>query len=931
MDLWKKSKGRGRIMNAKFRTKDVFLSSLFRVSFSDLFHRSSDSTSASEEGIMAAIHSRGIVPAKGGSRKPLNEWSDMTYFTHVLNAMVISGRFLESYLLDTGLLNTTEMDSEQEGYVRLFFAAVSMHDADKLFGEGYEGALDLHGVLERNKQEIVKLCSYYLRSRGDFTSWWNDLVYLILGTEDRTADSANVLGTDSSRRDLASLIKYMKLADQLGGSRGKDINSIYAEIKKAFSGGPLGDLKNQLNLLTFSNLPQTLLVEDVQKAVIMFLTNNGRRIIVEFPDGLIYFGKKANFEEFKQLAANFRFSDMSPESIIRKYAPSSNSIKRDWASDLSPTEENVKHYVETYPSQVLLWKDRIKEKSSFALEIGRTGVPLHYRNDKGKERLLFDPPGASEEEELDEDISRRRYLGLIASASRVLYDLDDDIMDSDIDKNSKEVYEKHVAGTDKILEKTGAALITATRFAGESLDEIRKEYKDRILKISELMKAKYKLGNSTTGDEETFFLSALGLHLDIQEVPDKKHRCVQCGSYSTNLLKDHHTFGYKATDGTGLKPTVITYGDAFNGRICDLCKLENYKRASRMTKTSKKVLSMQINLADYMAPVDVPDFAAVIIDDLPAKHGDFNLSNIGGPGDEHTIVRIGKNPDQRLGLYTLYFSEKPGKMAEEFHFLLDLLRFVRSTGLKVNISELFAGKVVFTPMFQWESSPDWVRRLDLDKVRIDRLESALHLLDLIARVARISGDYRSSLPFTLRNAARSKRGIFYAISRAMSRLEKSKARTILREIEKEMKEYMEKNRKETNMDGMMKVVEGACEIFPDWNKYGPTSNNDNSWMIREALDVYSRYVKDDDESVKQKIAGVIWDIAKRRQGLNSQNLISGLSDASMSFADSLVDMLREENGAKLLNSYYRKDVTAQFSFLYNRTKWKRIESKGGSK
>lgn len=916
-------------MSTEFRSKNIFVSNVFRESFSDLFHRSADISSTSEEGIMTAIHSRGIIPAKGGSRKPLNAWSDMTYFTHVLNAMVVSGRFLETYLIDTGLLELTQRDRKQEEYIRLFFAAVSMHDADKLFREGYEGAQDLHGVLERNKQEIVKLCSYYLRSKGDFTSWWNDLVYLVLGTEDRTADRANTLDTDSDRKDMASLLKYMKLADQLGGARGDNTYSIYREIKKIFSAGPLGNQADQLNLFSFSNLPQTLLVEDVQRNVREFLIRNGRRIVMEFPDGIVYFGKKTDRGEIRHIASGFVFGDMPAESIIQKYKPSSNSIKLDWASDLSPTVENVKNYLETYSGQIPLWKDRINQKRSFALEVGMSGVPLYYRNDKGGERLVFDLPEASGEEELDEDISRRKYLGLVATASRVLYELDKDAMDKDIENTEKELHEKYMEETGLILRKTVSAIVYATRFSHASLEEIRNEYDNRAEKISELMKVKYKMGAKPS--EEAFFLSAVGLIPEVGEVPDKKYRCVQCGNYSTHFLKDHHTFGYKATDGTGLKPTVITYEDAFNGRICDLCKLENYKRASRMSKTSKKVLTVQINLADYIVPVNVQDFADIIVDDLPGKHGNFNIRNIEENSEKRTLVRIGNNPDQRLGFYTVYFTEKPGKTIEEFHFLLDLLRFVNSTGLKINISELFAGKVVFAPMFQWESSPDWMRRLGLDRVRIDRLEDALHLLDLIARVARISGDYRSSLSFTLRNVARSKRGIFYAISRAMSRIDKGKNKVVLKEIDEEMKGYMESNRKGINMAGMMKVVNNACELFPDWRKYGPTSNNDNSWMIREALDVYSRYVKDDDESVKQKIAGVIWDIAKRRQRLNSQNLISDLSDASMSFADSLIEMLKEENGKKLLNSYYRKDLIAQFSFLYNRTKWNRIESKGGSK
>ncbi len=74
-----------------------------------------------------------ITPAKGGSKKPLSEWSDMTYFIHVMNGCLISGRLLEKELLER---SGGEIPVKFEGLIRLFFSAVVMHDANKLFNPG---------------------------------------------------------------------------------------------------------------------------------------------------------------------------------------------------------------------------------------------------------------------------------------------------------------------------------------------------------------------------------------------------------------------------------------------------------------------------------------------------------------------------------------------------------------------------------------------------------------------------------------------------------------------------------------------------------------------------------------------------------------------------------------------------------------------------
>ena len=80
----------------EFRSSKLFNSTLINRCFRELFYSDNEPEGISEKGPLKIILEEYLlIPAKGGSTSKLKEWSDTIYFTHVLNAMFISGKLLD--------------------------------------------------------------------------------------------------------------------------------------------------------------------------------------------------------------------------------------------------------------------------------------------------------------------------------------------------------------------------------------------------------------------------------------------------------------------------------------------------------------------------------------------------------------------------------------------------------------------------------------------------------------------------------------------------------------------------------------------------------------------------------------------------------------------------------------------------------------------
>ncbi len=100
----------------KVKGKGGFKTFEFERLFKEMFavENNTPETSVSSLGPMAYIlNNHTLTPAKGGSRRKLSEWSDQTYFTHVLNGCLISGRILEKELMKRNQRKEILQESEK--------------------------------------------------------------------------------------------------------------------------------------------------------------------------------------------------------------------------------------------------------------------------------------------------------------------------------------------------------------------------------------------------------------------------------------------------------------------------------------------------------------------------------------------------------------------------------------------------------------------------------------------------------------------------------------------------------------------------------------------------------------------------------------------------------------------------------------------------
>jgi len=897
---------------------NLFRTNLFKGAFEDLFSINGAENSTLDEGIITYIlKNHAITPAKGGTTQTLSEWSDTTYFSHVINGMAIAGRLLEKKIEKSPTKETDER--ELEAYVRLFFAGVSLHDADKLFKEGYSGAITLDTVLENHKQEIIKICSHYLVKLGNADTWWNDLSYIILRTENRTMEMANQLNTTREKTLLSEISEYTKLADQAGGIKAHDSDNTFFKIKEL-----LKKFGEETDMLRVSKMPQSLLMAKLLKTARQNILES-RYVVAETPNGIIYSGGKLTENEILKIKDDF-IKDAenlgnAVDGVLENYAPSNNSIRLEFAKDVVPTLETVKAYVEKFNNGLLLWsgKEWKKTHSDFDIRARKLGIPLSSRKKGDDISFYMDLPEKSEELEDTENMSKRT-LGLIACARRVYYQCFGNKMPEhteELDFLQKNFGEDIRASADNIQMKTLLAISYASKFHNSGYEDILEGYMSTLRALSEELMRMFP--TQQRPDYDAFFEDAMGTlrNQKIPDIPDKSKTCIQCGMSGDLPLKDQYAFGYKATAGGGLKISVLKYDEnKFNGKICLMCARENSMRKSEIGKESG-ALCVRINLADYIVPLN-PNRLFESFEKMPNDGKGYTIGY--GDDGESAVIYLNKRSKKQLDYHTVMFISKPNKTKEEFYVLYGLIKLALNRGLKIKLSPLFSSEDMFLPMFAWDNAPYWVRNLSFSEVRIDRMPDVKKELDLIYSVGKLNPGYEGVLNFIIENMTRSRVGLLNAAWRNMLSDGTDRLADRMKRIEKGVKWYMEKYGNELKTSVMQEIVNEACGIVSE----APKSGNDHTWMIRKALDVYARNLKQDDGEIENIISGRIWEIANRDKYARKD-----IIDHANKFSKLLVELLREKFGARFPEPEYKKDIIAQFALMYNMTKWKSVKKNSG--
>ena len=915
------------VFEQKFRdSPKLFKTELFRKCFRELFDDPcGDSQTLEKEPLEIVLDDYLLIPGKGGSIGKLKEWSDVTYFTHVLNGIVISGKMLETL----HFLRKNDSSPNSEKYVRLFFASLILHDSDKLFKEGEFGANNLDKVLLNNKQEIIKILSYYLKSLGSPEEWWDDLTFLILRNENRSYNYANSIKTKLDRSQLETVSKFVKLGDQTGGIKSSLSRTIFNEMR-VFLSPYLDILGEDINLIQFSDLPQTLLLDRLYLRFQKFLNKSDRDVVAYFPDAIVYTGRELDKNEYENVKDIFA-DEMGPNTtnidmILENFAPSGNSIRLDFSRNVEPSKSIVESYIEKFKGRLLIWQGDGWKKSNndFDTKVRNFGIPLISIQNNGKLAFRLNVPENSDEKS-DEDNQKKRLLGLISCGQRVLYT---SMKNKEFDTLKEHNFALEMFGdkifdmADSLQSMTIEAISYACLFSDKNLDELKNEYENICEKISKNLKPNFE--KSSAINYEDFFNRAIRKELLIQEPPDKADTCVYCGVFARTPLKEENSFGIKPTAGTGKKITVLKYDEnKFNGKICGYCIKENELRSSKIGKL-KEALCAHVYMGDYFVPVSPEGIVESLRDALNGM-GNYSFANVATPtGKERVVFRVGKKSETDLGYHMVAITPKPGNKVknknkvDEFYKLKSTLDFVIKTGMKVRLTPLISSKRIFYPMFEWDNAPSWVVNLGMDKVRIDRLDIVRRELELMFNVSTIDRS-ESSLSRVIIETNRSRRGIFSILWRYLS---KESNHIDLRKYPKTMEGvewYMEEFKKDLNKEWMDKVVDEACGI----SQNGPKSNNDNTWMIRECMKLYIKYLNHEDKDLKEKIAGTIWNYANR------ENKYSGkeVQLHCVGLADAFIGLMRSEFKNKMPGNDRRKDLIYQFALMYNMEMWRRIQEK----
>lgn len=909
--------------NIDIRFSKIFKTELFNKCFQELFSPKENKgdlpfNEYPVRGIMTnIIEDYTIIPAKGGSSGVLREYSDITYFVHVLNASVLGGKFLERYMIGKG----ADLDStspELEKYVRLFFASVCFHDSDKLFHEGFHGALNLSEVLETNKQDIIKICSYYLDNYGNNYDWWDDLCYLILRTENRTMEQANTYKTNKDQSLLATLSLFTQLGDQVGGiKKSCDDNEVFLEISRILETEPFNE---KIHSLKFADLPQVLLLDSLKEIARKEIGKED--IIVETQNSIIYAGNEISKQKLDNIKNKFN-EKMTREyeeknsrlKMFDSFKPGSNSLKLGFAELLEPTPLVIMEFLDYFNGKLLIYLGKKEIDSIYSgldIRIRLTGFPIEMVKDK-----LIVKYERADVNEADSLTDKNDLCVLVSAARRIEYEKDENIFNVDSkNQNLKSIVDGYLdnkPSKDLIFLKTLFSIAYAVNCAKQNED--LKSYLDQSLKnISYMMKK--SIGTNLNPNYSEFFDRALGKVPVELEIPDKSDSCIQCGAFSNISLKDENVFGYNATAGTGLKVSSLVYGDKFNGRICIYCNKENLLRKKEMGGDRNKSLSLITFFGDYLVPVKVSDVLSLIDFGVnPTSPDEVSIQN-----DKLSLkMRIGKT-QKELNFYTIFFIEKPKKTKtssekdKEFNLIYGILKIIRKTGLKIKLSPLSSNVSASKPIFSWENSRSWISELELNEVRLDELESKLNLLQLIDEISRINPK-RKGVTFVISNLLRSKRGLytsFWGNTIASGKIQ------LDREIVRGIEEYVKKYSKEEYEMNMKELVKEACCI----STKGPKTNNDHTEIIRLALEIYIRNLKEEDAQLSEIISGRIWERAKRMNYARKEAL-----ECSLRFSSNFVKLMRLEFKNSIPGPEHRKDIIAQFAILYNVAKWDELKAK----
>lgn len=891
--------------------KGVFKSNTFSECFEEMFV-----DDRGHLGVLGHILNQfPTTPAKGGSSSYYSKYSDVSYFIHVLNGAVLGGRMFERWLLkmESQTMPSSELSISSDRYdlghynrhVRLFFSAMALHDINKLFESGNPKSwTKLGDIFDKNRQEILKMIGSYMESLGEIDQWLFDLKYLILATEEGTHEETGRLKTVLSRPDLEKIAMYLKFGDQVSATKNDhdylDSLDRFIWIRNLIEGLNKSDqfdvIQDNVHFLRFPDIPQTQVRMRFCDTLSDLLSISGRSILLTSPDSVIYYGREIDqsFEEDLYQEFYKRYIENVPDEYIKLFPPGNNRINFDFADQIVPTPEVLNKYVETYNSRLLLWsgEEWRKNNGNFISIAKNWGITIRKAGERGEKfRVEW-----SEESLEDPEIHRRRNLVKLACAKRLLLELEND---QDLSERVSDI----AKGADLIQRKT----IMALYYVGIHQENTDAEYERLLERISHKLNEKYHKAKSVQFNKEIIsYLLGRTIYDFNEEVPDKTTSCIQCGRFSRHTLKDSDTFGFRATSGGGKKLSKLAYDEKYNGKICDLCLLENKLRKNEFSWNLKKkdAISIKIYMGDFVSPFSIRTAIKALEEESKELIDKENL-----------LFRFSDHEEIQLNYHVNGFLVKPANIKEQFLLLRKTVKLISDTGFKIAITPIFNSERANKEIFVWENAPGWIKSTNLDRFRIDQVNDVNRLLEFI-RIISNMGRGTDDIPDIVRGLARGPRSIIGKIWKYY--VKEKRNRHWLLSNEEELRFFFEKYAEKIDMTRMENMVDSACDIVMP----APETNNDATWIIRKAIEVYLRKngKEENTNDLETTIAGRILQMALSRPIYSRE-----ISEKStLDFSRAFVDLMKSRFNRRSPSSEERRDLIAQFAIMYHMEKWKRV-------
>lgn len=840
------------------------------------------------------------VPAKGGKQFP--EYKDTTYFIHVLNTLYIGGLLLENELLSRKV-NL----SEYIYYIKLFFASCVYHDFNKLEARNVWKPDDYIQLLNNKKQVLIKMIfSYFLDYNID--NVFDEMEYIILNVENQSKDSVNTMNINN-KGNLLLIARYASRGDSISSKMSKNISEfeILGMLEHELSNIP------DINSIQFQIIPQTLLRNIIIREVENYFTGN---IIIKSPDWIIV-NKNYNMKELKNyIIANLQKKFNNVKEIARRYEPSNNRIDIGFYKEIKVTKEFLEIFMDIHKEKLLLYQkiNDINDKYHI-FDILKS---WHYEVMENGKVKYFEDTG----DENDLDIRYKSIKIRTAILRRMEINLNDNI-NVDLERKTFKECNIDIDSIDKLTRNTLIGLAYAFKHE-DYIENTYNETMNRVLNIFDTLGK--DLDNNPDDTYEKIIDKIFLNNLDIKnEINSKDKICIQCGGeYYNSKIERTNSFGIRATSGTGLKVSTLEY-ELYDGELCKLCELENSVRKTNFRDTDS--LCIQMYTGDYVPPVDLGSILKDIA--VPIKSNTTQNIKILEKNNEFNIY-LGNTKIPVIDHHNLYFIEKPNNMISEFFLLKYIVNFIQISGVKIKLTTMFISGDIFYYTFKWESPPGWVKELSIDKMRIDEIDKNAYLLNLINSIASLGRGYRD-LPEVISSLLQNKMNVYNLIWKSINKNNNInyniKKFMFGKSLDKEniLEEYEEMNNMNEEKSKMDELVNISCNI----DNKKPESNNDNTWIIRTAFEIYERNrmnkehnVNENLDDIKQKISGNLFDIASRRNNYSSRDM----QNACIEFGIKFVDFINSEYG-DIPKQAIKRDIISQFGLLYNIRKWDVINEK----